>query len=120
MRSITLLSAAPDKFLSKLEVYQRSRRKKLFKPPYTIDKLTFRLISSVLREQLPMKITYIDKDGKKFDGLNNFDFFLKLPSALRLLITYELKRGANAVNHRKSSTYEHVGINMHHLLVKME
>ena len=102
-----------DKFLSKLEVYQRSRRKKLFKPPYTKDKLTFRLISSVLREQLPMKITYIDKDGKKFDGLNNFDFFLKLPSALRLLITYELKRGANAVNHRKSSTYEHVGINMH-------
>ena len=102
-----------DKFLSKLEVYQRSRRKKLFKPPYTKDKLTFRLISSVLREQLPMKITYIEKDGKKFDGLNNFDFFLKLPSALRLLITYELKRGANAVNHRKSSTYEHVGINMH-------
>lgn len=102
-----------DKFLSKLEVYQRSRRKKLFKPPYTKDKLTFRLISSVLREQLPMKITYIDKDGKKFDGLNNFDFFLKLPSALRLLITYELKRGANAVNHRKSSTYEHVGINIH-------
>lgn len=92
-----------DKVLSNLEAYKRSN--KLFKPPPTIDKLTFRLISSLLRDELPMKITYIDKDGKKFNGMTDFDFFLKLPSHLRLCITYELKRGANAVNHRKSATY---------------
>lgn len=92
-----------DKNLSNLEAYKRSN--KLFKPPLTNDKLTFRLISSLLRDELPMKITYIDKDGKKFNGMTDFDFFLKLPTALRLRITYELKRGSNAVNHRKSGTY---------------
>jgi len=93
-----------NKFLKKLEAYSTWNLEYDMRPPPTTDKLTFRFISSILEDQLPMKITYIDKDGKTFN--DNFDlfhkwaFFLKLPKDLRIRITYELKRGSNPVNHR--------------------